>query len=75
MSISSTGDKADFAKGSFGEFVPWPLAHEPWHKIFPWEYNTIELMRDGWATSQVVEYGKIPPEMNVCGLLWRPANG
>lgn len=75
MTISSTGDKSDFTKGSFGEFLPWPLDHGGWPKIFPWEYNKIELMRDGWASSQVVEYGEIPPETNVHGLLWRPVNG
>jgi len=43
------------------------------HRKRPYDYVEIEIWRDGWDDSKLVEPYKMPPMMNVADLWWRPA--
>jgi hypothetical protein len=39
----------------------------------PWQFERIELRRNEWAETRVINPNQMPPEMNVADLWWRPA--
>ena len=38
----------------------------------PYLWKLVEIKREGETETQVIDPGKLPPESNVYGLLWRP---
>ena len=43
------------------------------HGYRPYDYVEIEIWRDGWAASQLVDPCEMAPEICIFGLWWRAA--
>lgn len=51
-------------------FRPWITP--PWVLDSPHQHERVELLRIEWEKPVIAEPLKLPPEMNVADLYWRP---
>lgn len=54
------------------EFRPWIVPPWVWVKDNPYKYEQVELMREEWEKPFKTSPVKLPPELNVSDLWWRP---
>lgn len=59
------------------------MSEEAWRPVLevrsavperPWDFDRIEIWREGWPAPIPTEWEKIDPLLNANGLMWRPVS-